>query len=486
MRESGMLLHITSLPEKGGIGTLGGAAYEFVDFLREAGMKIWQVLPVGPTGYGESPYQSASTYAGNPLLIDLKTLEKDGILPAGAFEELPDGDQADFDAVRASKEKALRLAFAHDPMDAERAEFLRQNKWAADYALFMALKQHFGGGSWQEWPEELRLRKPLTLQKYRDELKNEIAYHIFVQVLFFRQWFALRKYANERGVKLFGDMPIYVAEDSADVWANPQYFQLDADRRPIRVAGVPPDYFSEDGQLWGNPLYDWETLKRRKFDWWMDRLRGMGRLYDMIRIDHFIGFANYYSIPYGAKNARVGAWVLAPGKELFKRAKYEVPGLTVIAEDLGELTNRVRRLRDWCGFPGMKVLGFAFDGGEENIHRPEHYPVNAIAYTGTHDNDTALGFWEKATEEQKKSATEQLRLRPGDDVVGKMIECVFSTPPERVVIPMQDFLRLGGAARMNLPGTVGGNWGWRMTEKAPDSVKEEIKELIARYDRAGG
>lgn len=485
MRECGMLLHITSLPEKGGIGTLGSAAYEFADFLRESGMKIWQVLPVGPTGYGESPYQSTSTYAGNPMLIDLKFLERDGLLPMGAFEALPDSALADFDAVRKSKEKALRLAFTHDPLEKECAAFLRENKWAADYALFMALKNHFGGGSWQAWPDELRLRKPEALQRYREELKTEIAYHTFVQVLFFRQWFALRKYVNEKGIKLFGDMPIYVAVDSADVWANPEYFQLDEDRRPIKVAGVPPDYFSEDGQLWGNPVYNWEKLKRSRFSWWMDRLRGMGKLYDMLRIDHFIGFANYYAIPYGSKNAKIGEWILSPGKELFKRMRYEVPNLTVIAEDLGELTNRVRRLRDWCGFPGMKVLGFAFDGGKENIHRPEYYPEHAIAYTGTHDNDTALGFWEKATEEQKKSAVEQLGLHEGDDVVGKMIECVFSAKPERVVIPMQDFLRLGGEARMNLPGTVGGNWGWRMTEKAPDSVKKEIQELIARYDRAG-
>ena len=264
MRESGVLLHITSLPEKGGIGTMGREAYRFVDFIKESGMNIWQVLPVGPVGYGESPYQSVSTYAGNPMIIDLKMLEEDGLLPKGNFEPLPDGDKVDFEAVRAQKEKALRAAFDASKEKVDMATFRRENPWVEEYALFMALKMHFGGGSWQKWPKEERLRKPEVLAKWQKELKNEIEYYVFVQCLFFEQWFKLRKYANQNGVKLFGDMPIYVAEDSADMWANPDVFQLDEERRPLKVAGVPPDYFSADGQLWGNPLYDWKKLKKRK------------------------------------------------------------------------------------------------------------------------------------------------------------------------------------------------------------------------------
>lgn len=485
MRESGMLLHISSLPEKGGIGTLGQAAYDFVDFLQEAGMRIWQVLPVGPIGFGESPYQSTSTFAGNPLLIDLAFLEKDGILPSGAFRMLPDSDQVDFDAVRFAKEKALRKAFEHAPLEKETEAFAGDFPWVEDYALFMALKENFGGRSVMEWPEEIRLREENAMEACRQKLKDEIKYHKYVQYLFFRQWFALKKYANEKGIRLFGDMPIYVAEDSADLWANPEIFQLDAEKRPVRVAGVPPDYFSEDGQLWGNPLYDWEKLKKRKFDWWIGRLNAMGRMYDLLRVDHFIGFANYYAIPYGAKNARVGEWIKAPGIRFFLRVKKEVKGITIIAEDLGEVNRRVKRLLRFCGYPGMKVLTFGFDGGRENPHRPEHYGKNAVAYTGTHDNDTVMGFWDHATEQQKENAKKLLGLKEKDDIAMRMIREVFASRSERAIIPMQDFLRLGSEGRMNIPGTVGGNWRWRMTKMPTEKIKNEIRTLNDEYDRGG-
>lgn len=485
MRESGILLHITSLPEKGGIGTMGQAAYDFVDFIKECGLNIWQVLPVGPVGYGESPYQSVSTYAGNPLLIDLKTLEKDGYLEAGSYTLLPDSDQVDFEAVRREKEKALRLAFANKGKKTDMAAFIRENPWVEDYGLFMALKMHFGGGTWQKWPMDVRMREEKSMQKWREELKDEIAYYIFVQYLFFDQWFKLRKYANDRGIRLFGDMPIYVAEDSADMWANPDAFQLDEERKPLKVAGVPPDYFCADGQLWGNPLYNWKAMKKRKFDWWINRMRAMGKLYDMVRVDHFIGFANYYAIPYGAPNARNGKWIKAPGRSLFRRIKKEVPEVTVIAEDLGEVNNRVKRLLKFCGYPGMKVLTFGFDGGDDNPHSPHNFTENSVIYTGTHDNDTAKGFWDHATEEQKEKGAQQLKLKADDDVVGKMLETVWAAPCRRAIVPMQDLLRIGSEGRMNSPGLVGGWWGWRMTEKVPDSVKTEIRMLNKKYNRGG-
>ena len=485
MRESGILLHITSLPEKGGIGTLGRAAYDFVDFLKDSGINIWQVLPVGPVGYGESPYQSVSTYAGNPLMIDLKMLEEKGLLKAGEFELLPDGDQVDFDAVRAAKEKALRCAYANGREKTDLSAFIRENPWVEEYALFMALKMHFGGGTWQNWPMDVRLRKEDSMKKWRKELAEEISYYIFVQKLFFDQWFALRRYANERGIRFFGDMPIYVAEDSADMWANPDAFQLDEERKPVKVAGVPPDYFCADGQLWGNPLYNWKAMKKRRFDWWMQRMRAMGKLYDMVRVDHFIGFANYYAIPYGAPNARSGNWIKAPGRSLFRRMKKEVPEVTIIAEDLGEVNNRVKRLLKFCGYPGMKVLTFGFDGGADNPHNPANYSKNSVVYTGTHDNDTAKGFWDSADAALKEKAAKILNLSEGEDVVGKMIEAVWSSPCARAIVPMQDFLRIGTEGRMNSPGLVGGWWGWRMTENAPDKVKEEIKALNKKYARGG-
>ncbi|MBE5781898.1 MAG: 4-alpha-glucanotransferase [Clostridiales bacterium] len=482
MRESGVLLHITSLPEPGGIGTLGQAAYDFADFLHQAGMTIWQVLPVGPTGYGESPYQSASTFAGNPLLIDMKLLEKEGLLPDGAFLPLPDSDHVDFDAVRAQKEGLLRQAFANaDSKDMEK--FIKQHPWAEDYGLFMALKGHFGGASWMEWPQEIRVRKKGVMAKWREKLNEEIHYHIFVQHLFYKQWNALKKYANKKGIQLFGDMPIYVAEDSADAWTNPDIFQFDKDCRPIKVAGVPPDYFSEDGQLWGNPLYNWATLSRRKYSWWIDRLNAMGNLFDLLRVDHFIGFANYYSIPAGAKNAKGGEWIKSPGESFFKVVQEEVKGVRIIAEDLGEVNDRVKKLLRFCGYPGMKVLTFGFDGDETNPHFPDNYTENYVAYTGTHDNDTVLGWWEKASDRVKEFAMETLEFTEEDDIALCFIEEVLSSPAERAIIPMQDFLRLGSEGRMNTPGTVGHNWGWRMASPPSDALKKEMKALNQFHQR---
>ncbi|MBE5786021.1 MAG: 4-alpha-glucanotransferase [Clostridiales bacterium] len=485
VRESGMLLHITSLPEKGGIGTLGQAAYDFVDFLADAGMKIWQVLPVGPTGYGDSPYQSTSTYAGNPMLIDLKTLENEGLLPAGAFNPLPDSNRVDYEAVRAQKEALLHQAYGMNDFSLEMQTFAKREPWVETYALFMALKMHFGGGSWMEWPQELRMKEEKEIAHYQEMLKSEIGYHIFVQWIFRRQWNKLRSYANKKGVKLFGDMPIYVAEDSADAWGNPEIFQFDASRRPVKVAGVPPDYFSEDGQLWGNPLYDWKKLSKRKYDWWIARLKAMGKLYDLLRVDHFIGFANYYAIPFGATNARIGKWHDAPGHGFFRQVRKDAPEVHIIAEDLGEVNDRVKRLLKFCGYPGMKVLTFAFGGEDANPHLPQNHTENSIVYTGTHDNNTVLGWWADADEKVRNHVRTLLNMDEESDVAGRMIEAAFASVADTAIIPMQDFLRLGGLARMNTPGTVGNNWWWRMTAPAPDTVKQEIRALIEKYNRGG-
>ena len=477
MRSSGILMHISSLPSPGGIGSMGAEAYAFADFLQAAGMKIWQVLPVGPTGYGESPYQSSSVFAGNPLLISCDALREEGLLDFKDEEEFrpEDCETVDYESVRKNKEMLLRRCWEQSrgslsgPLD----DFCRNNPWVRDFALFTAVKQKFGGIMWTKWPDEgIRFRKAESVSRYREELKQEIDYHVFCQYLFRRQWFSLKKYCNERGILLFGDMPIYVAEDSADTWTHPEIFQLDRNLVPKRVAGVPPDYFSEDGQLWGNPLYRWTYLRFcRKYDWWVDRMKGMALLYDMIRIDHFIGFANYYSVRNGMPNARKGKWVIGPGRSLFRRLNSEVPDIRIIAEDLGCVNRRVRRLLDWCGYPGMKVLTFGFDSDETNPHHISHYTRNTVAYTGTHDNDTTLGWAEKADAKALAFAEKTLGFSGPSEAPEAFIRALFKTQCDTVVIPMQDILGLGGSARMNYPGTTGGNWLWRMK---PDQLSLDL------------
>ena len=477
MRTSVILLHISSLPSPGGIGSLGEEAYAFADFLQASGMRIWQVLPVGPTGYGESPYQSSSVFAGNPLLISCRKLRDDGLLSYTDKEEYEpdDPEQINYEEVRRNKEMLLRRAFAKSAgkLSAQIAEFVRTNDWVNDFALFTAVKSHFGQVALSEWPDQdIRMRRPEALRKYQTLLKEEIDYHIFCQYLFRSQWFALKKYCNERSVLLFGDMPIYVAEDSADTWTHPDIFKLDRDRIPKSVAGVPPDYFSEDGQLWGNPLYRWTYLRFcRKYDWWVERMRRMAELYDMIRIDHFIGFANYYSVKNGMPNARIGKWIIGPGKSLFKRLRQSLPDIRIIAEDLGCVNSRVRRLLDWCGYPGMKVMTFGFDSDETNPHYPGNYTSNCVAYTGTHDNDTTLGWAEKARPEVLAFAGRTLGFTKPEEAPEAFIKALFKLPCDTVIVPMQDVLGLGGEARMNYPGTIGGNWTWRMK---PDQLSLDL------------
>ncbi len=488
MRECGVLMHITSLPSPGGMGDLGKEAYSFADFLQRSGVHVWQVLPVGPTGNGESPYQSPSAFAGNPLLISLPLLREEGLV-SFAPEELftpADPETVDYDAVRKNRMELLRRAFLQsgEKLSAEMDAFRRAEPWAEDYALFSAVREHFHRVPWNRWPSGIiRNRRPLSKWYYRRLLRKETDFHLFCQVLFRKQWMALKKYCNDRGISLFGDMPIYVAEDSADTWSNPRIFQLDRNRLPSRVAGVPPDYFSADGQMWGNPLYRWDYLKKNKYSWWVDRMRAMSEMYDIVRVDHFIGFGHYFSIPYGAKSAREGVWVDGPDTPLFERLKAEIPNLRIVAEDLGEVNDQVKKLLAWTGYPGMRVLCFGFDGDESNPHFPANYVPNIVLYTGTHDNNTVLGWARQASPEALDFARRTLGFTEPEEAPEAFVRCVIQSVADLAVVPMQDLLGLGEEARMNTPGTVGGNWVWRMK---PGADSDELAARLHRLNAEAG
>ena len=486
MRRSGILMHISSLPGPGGIGSLGKEAYAFADFLKASGMAVWQVLPLGPTGYGESPYQSSSVFAGNPMLISCAALREAGLVAYDDGEEFTpdDPERVDYPAVRESKEKLLRRCFAQSEgkLQKELADFRRENPWVEDFALFTALKARYGGVMWTKWPDrEVRRRQPAALERCCRELDGEIRYHLFCQYLFFRQWFALKRYCNGLGIRLFGDMPIYVAEDSADTWTHPEAFQLDGEGVPKRVAGVPPDFFSADGQLWGNPLYRWFSLRLHGYGWWVERMAAMAKMYDIVRIDHFIGFANYYSVPQGAPNARTGKWIIGPGKSLFRTLEKKIPGLNIVAEDLGCVNDRVRRLLTAVGYPGMRVLSFGFGGGEDNPHLPANYVTNSVVYTGTHDNDTVRGWIDTADDAALAQARQLLGFDKPEDGPAAFVRAVLASRADTAMIPMQDILGLGGWARMNRPGTIGNNWLWRM---APGAATPELAQRLRRENEA--
>ena len=486
MRRSGILMHISSLPGPGGIGSLGKEAYAFADFLKASGMAVWQVLPLGPTGYGESPYQSSSVFAGNPMLISCAALREAGLVAYDDGEEFTpdDPERVDYPAVRESKEKLLRRCFAQSEgkLQKELAAFRRENPWVEDFALFTALKARYGGVMWTKWPDrEVRRRQPAALERCRRELDGEIRYHLFCQHLFFRQWFALKRYCNGLGIRLFGDMPIYVAEDSADTWTHPEAFQLDGEGVPKRVAGVPPDFFSADGQLWGNPLYRWFSLRLHGYGWWVERMAAMAKMYDIVRIDYFIGFANYYSVPQGAPNARTGKWIIGPGKSLFRTLEKKIPGLNIVAEDLGCVNDRVRRLLTAVGYPGMRVLSFGFGGGEDNPHLPANYVTNSVVYTGTHDNDTVRGWIDTADDAALAQARQLLGFDKPEDGPAAFVRAVLASRADTAMIPMQDVLGLGGWARMNRPGTIGNNWLWRM---APGAATPELAQRLRRENEA--
>nr|WP_290668451.1 4-alpha-glucanotransferase [Ardenticatena sp.] len=493
-RAMGLLLHPTSLPGRYGIGEINEMAYRWVDTLVRARQRIWQILPLGPTGYGDSPYQTHSAFAGNPLLIDLEALSQRGYVPAETLANAPafPAHEVDYGGVIAWKKPLLREAFDRFDRIAdeqERAAFEafcaeHDGEWLHDYALFMALKRHFGGGPWNEWPVEVRRREPEVLLHYSMRLAGDIMAHKFQQYLFFRQWSALKAYANERGILIMGDIPIYVAYDSADVWANQHLFCLDEDGLPTEVAGVPPDYFSETGQLWGNPLYRWDVMASQNFAWWVARVRHTLRTVDIIRLDHFRGFESYWAVPYGEPTAVDGRWVKGPGAALFTTLKVALGDVPFVAEDLGMITPEVIALRDRFGFPGMRILQFAFDDGPANEHLPHNYTKPTVVYTGTHDNDTTRGWYEQATPHEREMVRRYLGYQP-DDVAWALMRLGAQSPAVWAIFPVQDVLSLGSDARMNYPGRPGGNWRWRLLPNALTQAHlDGLAELATLYGRA--
>ena len=475
---------ISSLPSPHGIGTLGAEARKFVDFLAAAGQSWWQILPVSPTSYGDSPYQSFSAYAGNPYFIDLDLLCEDGLLTpeeVNAVNWGADPSRVDYSAIYNGRFPLLHLAMERGwERDADKVKsFSVQNDtWLPDYALFMALKRHFGMKSWTEWPDEdIRLRRPEAVQRYQKELADDIRLFTYIQYLFFRQWEALRAYAHEKGIGIIGDLPIYVAMDSADVWADPRAFQLDERNVPAEVAGVPPDYFTADGQLWGNPLYDWDAMKADGFSWWVRRIAGASRLYDILRIDHFRGLESYWAVPYGETTAKIGRWVKGPGMDLIGVLTEKFPNIQFIAEDLGYLTPEVRQLLADSGLPGMKILQFAFDSRETANYLPHTYPRNCVCYAGTHDNSTLMGWKNDAAPSDIAAAQEYLGLNEEEGFHWGILRGGQSSVADLFVAQMQDYLGLGAEARMNTPGILGGNWQWRML---PGQITEGLTKRIAR------
>ena len=489
-RHSGILMHISSLPSPYGIGTLGREAYAFADFLRAAGQKYWQLLPLGPTSYGDSPYQSFSTFAGNPYFIDLDLLAEDGLLSPSELEAEDWGGQrryVDYGRIYAARFGLLRKAFqAGYPRDRAAVEaFCRENKWLDNYALYMALKARFGMKSWLDWPDEdLRLRRAEALERAREELAEDIAFYAYLQYLFFRQWDALREYIHSLGIRIIGDLPIYVAMDSADVWAEPEFFQLGEGNVPTEVSGVPPDYFSADGQLWGNPLYDYDRMKADGYGWWIRRVEGAGRLFDIIRIDHFRGLESYWAVPYGADIAKSGRWRKGPGMDLVGTLTSWFPGLSFIAEDLGFLTPEVRRLLEDSGLPGMKVLEFAFDAREPSNYLPHTYNRHCVCYVGTHDNETVEQWRWQADRADVTFARKYLGLNDAEGFHWGMIRGGMSSVADTFLVQMQDCLGLGAEGRMNTPGTGWGNWRWRLLPgEASPALAKKLRCYTKMYGR---
>ena len=490
MRESGVLLPVASLPSEYGIGCFSKEAYEFVDQLKAGGQKNWQILPLGPTGYGDSPYQSFSTFAGNPYFIDLETLIKEGLLTREECNACDFGENAefiDYEKIYFSRFKILRKAFERFTPDGEFEAFVEENKdWLEDYALYMAIKNSLDGISWGQWPADLKRRMPQAMEEKREELAEEIQFIRFQQYEFTKQWTKLKKYANDQGIRIIGDIPIYVAFDSADAWAAPELFQFDGECTPTAVAGCPPDAFSATGQLWGNPLYDWEYHEKTGFAWWIRRLEHCYRLYDVVRVDHFRGFDEYYAIPYGDKTAEFGRWRKGPGLKLFTAVKESMGETPIIAEDLGYLTESVIKLVKDTGYPGMKVLQFAFDSREESDYLPHNYEHNCVVYTGTHDNNTILGWLDEMAPEDRLLAERYLnnRYTRKEDMPWDFIRLAMASVADLAVTPIQEFLCLGGEARINRPSTLGTNWKWRLLKgQITHEVTGKMYDMTKLYGR---
>ena len=492
MRESGILMHITSLPGAYGVGTMGKQAFAFVDFLEEAGQGYWQILPLTPTGYGDSPYQSCSAYAGNHYLIDLDMLVEEGLLQKSEIEHIDwcrSETKADFGRLYNNRLNVLRLAYSRFRGGEAFDSFCVENSsWLPDFALFMALKGKYQGQPWYSWERGLKFRDPDAIWNARQELRDEIRFYSFVQFLFFRQWNALRAYAAQKGIRIIGDVPIYVPLDSVEVWSSPELFQLDQDLNPEAVAGCPPDAFSDDGQLWGNPLYRWDLLEQDGYSWWIRRLGAAGKLYDMVRLDHFRGFEAYWAVPYGDATARNGKWVKGPGMGFINALKTHLPGLDFIAEDLGFLTQEVLDLRRDSGFPGMKVLEFAFDSREPSEYLPHTYTSNSVVYTGTHDNMTMRQWFETVDPEAVQYAAEYMGLTEKEGLVWGTIRTAMASVSDLCIIQMPDYLDLGGEARMNFPGTLSDcNWTWRAKDGIINkALAERILNMTKLYGRYTG
>lgn len=483
-------MHISSLPSPYGIGTLGKAAYDFADFLHRAGQRYWQILPIGPTSYGDSPYQSFSTCAGNPYFIDLDLLEQDGLLTREEIDAVDwgtDAGRVDYGFQYSVRFDLLYNAYLRGrdrDADALR-EFCDANPWVEEYALYMALKRSNSMQSWEHWPEEIRLRRPGAADTYATVLAEDTNFFIYLQFLFFRQWNRLRDYVHGLGIRIIGDLPIYVPYDSCDVWANPQLFQLDEGGLPTGVAGVPPDYFSEDGQLWGNPLYNWDAMRADGYRWWMQRIAAAGRLFDVIRIDHFRGLESYWSVPYGDVNARRGHWVKGPGQDFIDAVHRSFPELHLIAEDLGFLTPEVIELQRNSGYPGMKVLEFAFDPREPSNYLPHRYTTNCICYSGTHDNETLVQWLDGASPETVQYVQEYLGLRDRSECVKGILRAGMASVADVFIAQLQDYLELGAEARMNEPGTLSTkNWSWRVDASLlTDELADRIARMVKLYER---
>ena len=489
-RRSGILMHITSLPSKYGIGTLGKESYNFVDFLSKSKQKEWQMLPIGPTGFGDSPYQSFSSFAGNQYLIDLDILIEEGLLEQNEVNSENWGSDpryVDFGQLYISRDKVLRKAFNRFKENEDFINFdIQQQYWLDDYSLFISIKKHFNEKSWVEWPKDIKLREKKSLEKYKKELEKEIQYQKFLQFKFNEQFQKLRKYCHSKGITIIGDVPIYVPLDSADTWSNPELFQLDEEGNPLAVAGVPPDAFTADGQLWGNPLYNWDKMKGNNFEWWIKRLRATGEKFDTIRIDHFRGLESYWAVPYGDKTARNGKWIKGPDVDFIDALHEQLPDINFIAEDLGYLTKEVLNLRNYSGYPGMKLLQFAFDSREASDYLPYTYPTNSVCYIGTHDNDSIEGWQKALSPEDRELAERFLNVPPGGDLRIPILRAGFASVSDLFVGTMQDYLALDSGARMNRPGiTDGKNWIWRaLPDEINDNLAKEIAEMTILFGRA--
>ena len=490
-RSSGVLMHITSLPGQFGIGTFGKSAYDFVDFLQETEQTYWQILPLTTTSYGDSPYQSFSAVAGNLNLVDFSQLVEVGLLEESDYSDVNFGDNPEkvdyallFEARRPILEKAVANTIKNSKILAEIEKFEAENSsWLADYAEYMAIKESFGYQSFIHWDEEIKRADKTAREKYRTELQDSIRYYTVTQYFFFKQWLALKEYANSKGIKIIGDMPIYVSGDSVEMWTMPELFKVDENNEPLYVAGCPADDFSPTGQLWGNPIYDWEKHKEQGFSWWIYRVQESFKIYDVLRIDHFKGFSDFWQIDKDAENAVNGTWEAGPGIELFQKIKEQLGDLPIVAENLGFIDAKAEKLLDDSGYPGMKILQFAFPG-EDNLDRPHHYTQNSVAYTGTHDNDVVNGWYEKLSESERELVSEYLNRRDDEKITEAMIRGIYSSVSDYAIVTMQDLLDKDATSRMNVPSTVGGNWEWRMlAEDLTEERKEFLKNITVRYSR---